>query len=69
MTDLLLVQQGQVAISGYGQEWDHLGWTRSEKESRFVFNGETSISESRVEVLWMNYDINDEKSIGGLFGS
>ena len=55
LSDLLLAQRGQVAISGYDDEWQHLGWQRHELET--VFSGSpTFSSEPRTEVLWTNYD-------------
>ena len=67
LTDSLLSQQGEVAISGYGDEWEHLNWQRHELESWIVSNGANKISEPRTEVLWTNYDAHSEQSIGGLF--
>lgn len=54
VTELLLVQKGKVAVSGYGDEWDHLGWRRVERRTtRFnVVHG----VDARTEVLWMNYE-------------
>ena len=51
----LLVQQGRVAISGYGDEWDSLGWRRAEREAAWHVIGSGGL-DARVEVLWMNYD-------------
>ena len=56
LTAAILVQKGQVAISGYGDEWEHLNWQRHELESWIVSNGANKISEPRTEVLWTNYD-------------
>ena len=59
MTDALHSQRGKVAISGYGDEWDHLGWRCEEHES---FTGtldsrtKQRIEKRTVEKLWMNYD-------------
>ena len=57
LTDVLLLQSGRVAISGYGDEWNHLGWTRQELKTCFTYPGEHANrrGESRTEVLWMNY--------------
>ena len=57
LTDALLVQRGQVAISGYGDEWDHLGWQRHELECTISSLGANKIVEPRTEVLWTNYDV------------
>ena len=69
LSDILLSQTGQVAISGYGQEWDHLKWKRHEREAIYRYVGEHSHrgGEKRVEVLWTNYDANEGQAIGGLF--
>ena len=65
---ILLTQKGRVAISGYGDEWDCLGWTRSELKSFHApFGGSASAAgakgSKRVEVLWTNF----EPSQGRLF--
>lgn len=54
--ELLRTQKGRVAISGYGDTWDSLGWERSEFETSTTMSrhlGEES--QKRVEVLWTNY--------------
>lgn len=55
LSDVLQRMTGQVAISGYGDEWNHLGWHRYEK-----IDGMPDIkcgkATPRVEVLWTNYD-------------
>jgi len=48
----LLQQQGLVAISGYGDEWDSLDWHRSEHQTFVMQIGQLS---DRVDVLWTNY--------------
>ena len=60
LTSVLLRQTGKVAISGYGDEWDHLGWTRNEMNVHFSKMGMHSKdkggkSRQRVEVLWTNF--------------
>ena len=59
LTNALVSQRGQVAISGYGQEWDHLGWQRHKRECMIVTNGANQINEPRTEVLWTNYDVTE----------
>lgn len=50
-----------VAVSGYGDTWDFLGWNREEFRRTYMASGrhnrhnEKKVSE-RTEVLWMNYD-------------
>ena len=39
LTRLLSVQSGQVAISGYRDEWEHLGWQRHELPSKVRMAG------------------------------
>ena len=55
LTNVLHRMCGSVAISGYGDEWNHLGWRRYEKIDNFsdIKNAKKS---QRVEVLWTNYD-------------
>ena len=69
MSSLLLLQVGQVAISGYGSEWNHLNWQRHEKECFVYMAGEHAKNGARprTEVLWTNYDAHAEQAIGGLF--
>lgn len=54
LTDLLLAQQGQVAISGYPGEWDHLGWRKEEFELSIKLYSE--FHSDRTECLWMNFE-------------
>ena len=55
----LQAQTGKVAISGYGDEWDHLGWHSVQRKSQVrTYNNSTQESTVResTEKLWMNYD-------------
>ena len=53
---LLMEQKGMVAISGYGDEWEHLGWHRHEKSTmRHTMRYLESVATQRTEVLWTNY--------------
>lgn len=58
LSELLLAQRGQVAISGYGDEWEHLGWQRNEFETtvRDTSGKKGKQAQPRTEVLWTNYD-------------
>ena len=56
MSQLLQSQKGRVEISGYGDEWDHLGWEKHEYDIHFVGLGSGG-SSRRVECLWVNYDV------------
>ena len=55
LSDVLATLRGRAAVSGYNDEWDHLGWRRSEKDAIRRQIGTTK-SSPRIEVLWMNYD-------------
>ena len=49
-------QKGRVAISGYGDEWDSLGWVRNEYDTFLQAMGRLDGSRPpRTEVLWTNY--------------
>ena len=47
----LLEVRGAAAISGYGEEWDRLGWR---KECRPALRHNRTGGDPRVEVLWLN---------------
>lgn len=52
MAELLAAQSGAVAVSGYGDDWDLLGWERREFPSHyFPIKGGV---QPRTEVLWRN---------------
>lgn len=55
LTEALLAQKGAVAVSGYGTEWDHLGWRRVEHPTSCAIYGSTGTF-ARTEVVWCNYD-------------
>ena len=58
LSKLFLVQSGHVAISGYNDEWDHLGWQRHELEVRMMASIQRGTPHpQRTEVLWTNYDV------------
>ena len=53
LADVLMAQRGAVGISGYGDEWDVLGWRRVTGPAlRRQING--GWGEARLEVLWLN---------------
>ena len=66
--ELLAAQSGMVAVSGYNDEWDGIGFRRYELAHKHKLMGAKSkeASEDRLEVLWTNYGA--EAHIGGLFG-
>ena len=53
LTERLLSQKGAAAVSGYGKEWDHLGWRRFEMETKSGFDRRERV---RNEVLWTNFE-------------
>ena len=56
LTVALLAQHGRVAVSGYGDEWAHLGWRCEEWETISYAGGQPGIAQGRrIEKLWMNY--------------
>ena len=65
MKELFLAQKGKVAISGYGEEWDCLGWERHEWKTRAYPLSDLEYHKkqdwSRVEVLWCNYKVGDSQ--------
>ena len=56
MADLLLSQQGAVAVSGYGDEWDMLGWDRLEVNVLCTAAARPTgaLASQRIEVIWRN---------------
>ena len=58
LTELLRAQRGDVAISGYGDTWDCLGWERHERRTihRAIARG---VGSPRTEVLWRNFSAVD----------
>ena len=58
LANLLLAQRGKVAISGYENEWEVLGWNRYELEgiTRVAHRKKGVAATTRTEVLWTNYD-------------
>ena len=54
--EILQSQKGDVAISGYNNEWDELGWIRHKKET--LYSGITAgikTPSKRIEILWTNF--------------
>ena len=52
MTELLASHQGRVAVSGYRDDWDHLGWRRVSLDTVSW----VGVEGKRTEVLWFNYE-------------
>lgn len=53
LTDILLEQQGHVAISGYEGEWDHLGWRVEKRQRKLSLD---SNSTKKTECVWLNFE-------------
>lgn len=53
--DVLRRMQGDVAISGYNDDWDELGWERHEFKTNFTEGLKGRTAAERTEVLWTNY--------------
>ena len=58
MREALLAQKGRVAISGYGAEWDSLGWRKLERSYKYCGAnvGGGPGPGARMECLWVNFD-------------
>ena len=54
LTKVLKMQRGRVLLSGYDDEWDHLGWERHVKQHSSQMASDRS---GRKEVAWANYVI------------
>ena len=64
-TELFLAQKGDVAISGYRDEWDCLGWVKSEKKVMFnAFSKPDVDAIEKTEVIWSNFEPRNNKIIG-----
>ena len=64
MEELLKAQQGKCAVSGYGDEWDCLGWHRLEMKKPFsvlTAKGHRQ-AQTRTEVLWCNFQPDTRQS-------
>ena len=55
LVDLFRDAKCSVAISGYNDEWDELGWVRKELDTYFATGVTGRNNRPRTEVLWMNY--------------
>lgn len=55
-TAALKAQKGRVAISGYGDEWSHLGWRMEERDAVAWSSARRG---RRVERLWLNFPADD----------
>ena len=60
LAEAFQAQKGRVAISGYRDEWDRLGWVKYQRTTRRQNIGRADRlampkNEERPEALWMNY--------------
>ena len=62
LRDALLAQTGKVGISGYGAEWDDLGWERHEHPTYTTAHASAAVN-ARTEVLWTNYRANRQGAL------
>ena len=63
LTDALLAQKGRVLISGYRDEWDHLGWERREHRTWTPIAMSNTGKIGRVEVAWTNYEVGGQGAL------
>ena len=63
MMDVLRKQGCLVAISGYGNEWDELGWHRVERRTFSTMDAFASKGGERIEVLWSNFVIDTQGTL------
>ena len=54
LTDALKKCKGFAAVSGYKDDWDHLGWHRYELDVATALTASTGKRAKRTEVLWTN---------------
>ena len=67
LAEVLQTQGGRVAISGYGEEWDMLGWekkTRGTHRATLVKGKGVEVT-PRTECLWANYRLNAQPRLDG----
>ena len=63
--DLLKKYKGNVAVSGYNDDFDQLDWFRSEKKcyAKISANSLDGVCSERVEILWTNYKPKKQKTL------
>ena len=54
--------KARVAISGYGDDWDALGWERHEYVT-YTFRAQNLHSSERTEVLWCNFQTTSQPAM------
>ena len=63
LADLFSQQKGKVAISGYNDEWDELGWERHEMEVSYAEGIKGKKQPKKTEVLWTNYNAGSQLTL------
>jgi len=64
LKDVLINMTGKVAISGYGDTYDDLGWRRHEKDVlMYSMTSNLKTLDKRTEVLWTNYEPNSNPTL------
>ena len=66
-SEVLSFHKGAIAISGYGNEWDHLGWEKHEYATFSMF--QSAGDNKRTEVVWTNFTREESKTTLSLFDS
>ena len=70
ISEALHAQNGDVAISGFGEEWDHLGWVKNEFDKDVVVpprHDYEGVHYQRTEMLWTNYQPAPRLEQGAMF--
>ena len=62
LTAAMQESKGFVAVSGYGDEWDHLGWHRHERDT-VAYIGARNGGTARTEVLWTNERVDADQQL------
>ena len=59
LTELFKAQRSRVAISGMGDEWDHLGWEKHGFATKKVARPGQKVQRASdiTEIVWTNYDV------------
>lgn len=62
MAAILKESKARVAVSGYRDEWDNLGWMKRQKTVNLSYiHGKEVRHHERTECLWMNYEPQDSQ--------
>ena len=55
LTDVLRSAEARILISGYAEDWDHLGWERADRASFSSLDRSGDSDTTRREFAWSNY--------------